>query len=192
MPRKLLLIIMLMGFAMTVYAQADQQAPTEDKELKKSFLFQWTDAKGVTHIADGLDKVPKAYRDKALKLEQPKKEDTDQGQQVHQDRGYPSGANAPVSDTAAKNAWQQRMKEARQRLAEAESRYRELDQRRNEVLGSWGGPASGHLSGRIEADKIEQEMKDVQKEIDAARKDIDVVIPEDARKAGVPPGWLRE
>jgi hypothetical protein len=35
-------------------------------------------------------------------------------------------------------------------------------------------------------------MKGVQSEIDAARNDLDVVIPEEARKAGVPPGWLRE
>jgi hypothetical protein len=35
-------------------------------------------------------------------------------------------------------------------------------------------------------------MKEVQKQIDEARNMVDVVIPEEARKAGVPPGWLRE
>jgi hypothetical protein len=35
-------------------------------------------------------------------------------------------------------------------------------------------------------------MKQVQKEKDDARNEVEVVIPEAARKAGVPPGWLRE
>jgi Domain of unknown function (DUF4124) len=191
MLRNLLIILMLMGFAMMVNAQTDQQPQTEGKELKKSFIYQWTDEKGVVHIADGLDKVPKGYRDKAIKLNQPKNEDAGQGQQMQQEAGSPSGTDSG-SDAAAKPAWQQRMRAARQRLANAESRYRELAQRRDELLRSWGGPASGQLAGRIEADRIEQEMKDVQIQIDEAQKDIDVVIPENARKDGIPPGWLRE
>ena len=183
---------MLMGFAMTVYAQADQQAPTENKELKKSYLYQWTDEKGVVYITDDLDKVPKVYRDKALKLTQPKTEDVDQKQQGQQKSGYSSGSGSEASDASGKAVWQQRMRSARQRLEAAEKRYHELDQRRNELLQSWGGPASGRLDTRTDADSVEQEMKGVQTEIDAARNDLDVVIPEEARKAGIPPGWLRE
>jgi hypothetical protein len=181
-----------MGFAMTVYAQADQQAQTEDKELKKSYLYQWTDEKGVISITDDLDKVPKVYRDKALKLTQPKTEDVDQKQQVQKQSGYPSGSGSEAADASGKAVWQQRMRGARQRLEAAEKRYHELDQRRNELLQSWGGPASGRLDTRTDADRIEQEMKGVQSQIDAARNELDVVIPEEARKAGIPPGWLRE
>lgn len=192
MLRILLLILMLMGFAMTLYAQIDQQAPTEDKAPKKSFLYQWTDKKGVVHIADGLDKVPKGYRDKATKLRQPKEEDIDQEQRVQQESRYPSGADAEAVDAGEKAAWQQRMRDARQRLADSEKRYQELVQRRNELLRSWGGPASGQIAERIEADSVEQEMKETQKDIDEARNDLDIVLPEIARKAGIPPGWLRE
>ena len=31
-----------------------------------------------------------------------------------------------------------------------------------------------------------------QKRIDEARNMLNVVIPEEARKAGIPPGWLRD
>jgi len=182
---------MLMGFAMTVYAQAGQQAQTGDKELKESYLYQWTDEKGVVYITDDLNKVPKVYRDKALKLTQPKTEGVDQ-KQVQQKSGYSSGSGSEAADAAGKAVWQQRMRGARQRLEAAEKRYHELDQRRNELLQSWGGPASGRLDTRTDADSVEQEMKGVQGEIDAARNDLDVVIPEEARKAGIPPGWLRE
>ena len=192
MLRSLLFILMLMGFAMMASAQTDEQVPTEDKELKKSYLYQWTDKKGVVHIADGLDKVPKMYRDKATKLRQPSEEDIDQGQNVPQGSGYPSGAASEAADAASKDAWQQRMRDERERLADSEKRYQELVQRRDELLQSWGGPASGKFAERIEADRIEREMNDVQNEIDNARKEIDVEIPEQARKAGIPPGWLRE
>ncbi len=192
MLRNLFLILALTGFAMTVHAQTDQQAQTGDKELKKSFIYQWTDEKGVVHIADGLDKVPKGFRDKAIKLNQPKNEDAGQGQQAQPPPVYPSGAASEAAEASAKAAWQQRMRDARQRLANAESRYQELARRRDELLRSWGGPASGQLAGRAEADRVEQEMKAVETQIDEAKKDIDVVIPENARKAGIPPGWLRE
>jgi uncharacterized protein YukE len=185
-------MLMLLGFAMTVHAQEDQQVQTGKKEVKKSFLYQWTDKKGIAHITDDLDKVPKAYREKATKLKQPEKEDDDQGQEAQQPSVYPSGAQSEVADAASKAVWQQRMKDARQRLASAERRYQELEKQRDELLRIWGGPASGRLADRTEVDKVEQQMKDVQKEMDDARNDINVVIPEDARKAEIPPGWLRE
>ena len=192
MRRMLLLILVLAGFAMTVFAQADPQAQTGDKEHQNSYLYQWTDDKGIVHITDGLGKVPKQYREKAIKLKQPKKEDIDQGQQVQQESIYPSGAESEAADAVVKRVWQQRMREAKQRLEAAEKRHHELDQRRNELLRSWGGPASGHLAEPTEVENIDQEIRDVQREIDEARNEVDVVIPEEARKQGIPPGWLRE
>ena len=138
MHRILFLILVLTSFAMTVFAQADPQEQTEDKEQQRSYLYQWTDDKGLVHITDSLGTVPKQYRDKAIKLKQPKKEGTDQGQQVQQESTYPSGAESEAVDTLGKREWQQRMREAKQRLDSAEKRYRELDQRRNELLRSLG------------------------------------------------------
>jgi DNA repair exonuclease SbcCD ATPase subunit len=192
MRRMLLLILVLTGFAITVFAQADPQVQTEDKEQQQSYLYQWTDDKGIVHITDSLGMVPKQYRDKAIKLKQPKKENIDQGHQVQQESTYPSGAESDAADAVVKREWQERLREAKQRLDAAEKRYQGLDQRRNELLRSWGGPAYGRLVESTEVEKIEQEIKDVQREIDEARNDIDVVIPEEARKKGIPPGWLRE
>jgi len=184
----ILVILVLTGFAMTVFAQDDPPAQTEDKELKKSYLYQWTDDNGIVQITDSLEKVPKQYRDKAVKMTQEKTEGADLGQQMQQRPVTPSGAG---SDAAVKGVWQQRMREAKLRLADAERRYKELDQRRKELLRTSVGVAFG---GRevIEAENIELQMKDVQKEMDKARNDIEVVIPDDARKQGIPPGWLRE
>jgi hypothetical protein len=88
--------------------------------------------------------------------------------------------------------WQRRVSMAKQRLAAAKQRYQELDQKRTSLLGQWGTPAYAPPEARIEAQRLAQEMDSVQKEIDDARNEVEVVIPEEARKAGVPPGWLRE
>jgi hypothetical protein len=84
------------------------------------------------------------------------------------------------------------MSGAKQRLAAAEQRYRELEQKRTALLGQWGTPAYAPPEARIEAERLAREMQNVQKAIDDARNQIEVVIPEEARKADVPPGWLRE
>jgi cellobiose-specific phosphotransferase system component IIA len=192
MRRMLLFMLVLTSVAVTVLAQEEPRMQTEDKELQKSYLYQWTDDNGIIHITDNLGKVPKQYHDRAVKLTQPKKEAGDEGKQVQQRSVYPSGAQSEAAIAALKDAWQQRMRNAKQRLANAEKRYQELDQHRNELLRNWGADAFGVRTGRIEAEKIEQQMKDLQKEIDEARHDVEVVIPEEARKADVPPGWLRE
>jgi flagellar biosynthesis/type III secretory pathway protein FliH len=187
--RSLLFIVaFLMLAANTVIAQVEQQPTAKDQQ--KTYLYQWIDDKGIAHVTDNLGNVPKKYRGKALMLEQaPTEKEPAQAQpQVT----APSRGDESANEEYAKAEWQQRMKDARVRLADAERRYQELDKKRLEALGKWGGVASGQLEGRQEAERIAEQMKQVRKEIDDARNQIDQVIPDEARKAGVPPGWLRE
>lgn len=188
------IMIVLLSAAVTVFAQADLQKRTEDKELKKNYLYQWTDEEGVVHITDGLGNIPQKYRAKAVQLESQNKGEAADEQQMRRGTTTPSGyADQEGIEEDKKAEWQDRIKDARKRLADAEQRYRALDQKRIEALEKWGGSAaSGHLEGQEEAARIEQEMKQVQKEIDDARNQVQNVIPDEARKAGVPPGWLRE
>jgi len=188
MPR-ILLILMLTGFAITAFAQAEQQGQTEDKEVQKSFLYQWTDEKGTIQITDDLNRVPKQFRGTAVKLAQPNREDADQGQQAPRASGAPSGADTDAANAAGKAMWQQRIKAEKQRLADTERHYRQLEQQRNELLVKG---ALAPIADKMAADSIAEEMQADQKRMDEIRNQIDVVIPEEARQAGVPPGWLRE
>ncbi len=175
------------------YAQVDDQTGSqEQKTQEEHYLYQWTDSKGVVHITDSLGKVPAKYRSEAQKLESSPGTEVMEKQSGQQGITSPSGNTDNELRNAQKEEWQNRMKAAKQRLADAEQRYRDLAQQRDLLLGSWGGPASGHLEGRGEADRIQQQMDQVQREIDDARNQIEVVIPDEARKAGIPPGWLRE
>ena len=184
------LTIAFLFAAGAVFAQVDQQ---KQPEAKKSYLYKWTDDKGIAHITDGLGKVPKKYRDRAVQLESQSTDETTGEQQLQKRTVAPPTYNDQTGiDEDRKAEWQERMKDARKRLADAEQRYRVLDQKRTEALGKWGGSAaSGHLEGQAEAARIEQEMKQVRQEIDDARNQVENIIPDEARKAGVPPGWLR-
>ncbi len=191
-----ILVLVLLTCVSGISAQtADQNGGQGGKkqEERKSVLYQWTDGKGVVHITDDLNKIPEKYRSNARRLETaPETSETpgpSGGTRISPGTGESQGEEREAD---LKEEWQQRMKRAKERLADAERRYHALEEKRNNLLGSWGGPASGHLEGREEADRVDQELKQVQKEIDADRNEVENVIPEAARKAGVPPGWLRE
>jgi|GEM_PF-332779 len=192
-----LIAIVFLVMGAPAYTQVNNQTGSQEQKKQdeqKNFLYQWTDSKGVVHITDSLSKVPKEYQPEAQRLESPPTgAEGTENQPGRQSITAPSGYSEQeelLKDQ--KEAWQARMKAAKQRLAIAEQRYGDLAQKRDQLVQSWGGPASGHLEGREEADRINQQMKQVQQEIDEAHNQIEVVIPDEARKAGVPPGWLRE
>lgn len=159
---------------------------------EQSDLYQWTDSKGVVHITDSLDKVPAPYRPKARRLEAAPEEGTAPVRPRQQGAAPSAGSAEEQLEAQQKAQWQQRMSGAKQRLAGAEQRYRDLEQKRTALLGQWGTPAYAPPAARIEAERLSEEMRGVQQEIDDARNEVEVGIPEEARKAGVPPGWLRE
>ncbi|MDA8421737.1 MAG: DUF4124 domain-containing protein [Nitrospiraceae bacterium] len=179
------------AFAQTeVQRNVQNPEQTQDQEQKKSAIYEWTDNKGVVHITDRLEKVPERYRSSARRVEAPAGEENETEEQgISPSIGY---SGEEERETEQKAYWQGRIKSAKQDLVRLEGHYRDLDQKRTELLGSWGGVAGGHLEDRAEAVRIEQEMKQVQQEIDNTRNQIEVVIPDEARKAGIPPGWLRE
>lgn len=158
-----------------------------------SYLYQWTDEQGNAHITDRLESVPAKYRSRVRAIQQPGQ--GEQGQQVQQPSApVPSEADAAGTDADKKEEWQNRVRDAKRRLANAEQQYRQLEQRKAEITAQWG--ASGAtLPPQEVLDKmqqIENDMQRTRREIDDIKNEINTVIPDEARKAGVPPGWLRE
>ncbi len=172
-------------------APAQTATQREDKEKSQRYLYEWMDNNGTVHISDDLGDVPEQYRRQVRKrLEQPAKQETGRQEQV-----APQPAQQPEEETdqeAGKEEWQQKIRDWKERLANAENRYDHLGKERSALINIWGVLAHAPLETQNRARQIDEEMKRVQKEIDDARNMIDVVIPEEARKAGVPPGWLRE
>ncbi len=172
--------------AAPVFAESDSQP--ENRDLKKQYLYGWVDNNGIGHITDSLSKVPEQYRSKARKIESGKGQETAPDQR--QEPEY--APNSENAEAPAKAEWQQRIKDWKMRLADAEKHYRDLEQERNDLFRAWGSPALAPIKNRQRAEEIDQEMKTVQQEIDESKNMLEVAIPEEARKSGVPPGWLRE
>ena len=187
---RLLAALMMVFLVFDAASGAEVGGTTDTKKENKRFIYEWTDAEGGIHITDDLGEVPERYRAGVRAREMPK--DPEAGPQQRKTTEYAPRAATGAEEASSKAAWQSKLRSWKARLANAQQRYSDLDRRRLEALGRWGGPASGHREGRAEAERIEAEMKTVQKEIDEARDMIEKVIPEEARKAGIPPGWLRE
>jgi hypothetical protein len=187
-------ILTTIGILMITMSAAFAQIEVnpEEKDIKKNSLYEWTDSNGTVHLTDGFGKVPEQYRSKARKIEPQKGPGISPERQLKGDTDAMSESDAGEADADAKAEWQQRIRDWKSRLANAEKRYQDLGRERNELFGAWGSPALAPIENRVKAEQIDQQMKQVQGEIDAARDMIENVIPEEARKAGVPPGWLRE
>lgn len=188
---RFLIIIKMLLMAAVPAAPAQTGVQQESPDVKKRYIYQWTDSAGGVHITDDLGDVPERYRSKARKIEARKPAESGGEQQVQENPESPDSEAAGVEEDA-KAEWQQRLRDWKNRLANAEKRYQDLDQERTELLGRWGSAAYAPIEDRLKAQQIEQKMKDLQREIDNARDMVEVTIPEEARKAGVPPGWLRE
>jgi hypothetical protein len=185
--------IIVVVLSAAIFSIGVQTRAQEGSSEQKSYLYTWTDDNGGVHITDGLGNVPEQYRPKARKIEDSRKGEAGQGQQTQNVMGGTAGSESEEETEESRKAeWQDSIREWKTRLYQAEKRYRELDQQRTELLMSSGGPAYGPIENKVKAEQVAQEMTEVQKQIDEARNMLDVVIPEDARKAGVPPGWLRE
>jgi len=167
---------------------------------ERRFLYQWIDERGSVHITDSLEKVPGQFREKASRVEQGAAPGVEP-QQMEPERPAPEGGSFGFSqdDLSAQNEedrkleWQQRMYDARQRMADAEARIRSASEKLKVLQQKSGYGLYGYTpEAQAEVARLEEEIARAQTELDYARDQVENVIPEQARKAGVPPGWLRE
>jgi hypothetical protein len=169
-------------------------------EDDRRFLYQWVDEQGGVHITDSLQNVPQQQRSRATRIEQPATGEKDKGGQVQASEQpvlqepAPDAGSSYDEDEIKKAEWQQRMADAKRRLAEAEDRYRSIEERKRTLETQWGsyGAALPPQSALDELAKLEADRVKAERDVERARNEIDVVIPDAARNAGIPPGWLRE
>ncbi|MEQ8275240.1 MAG: hypothetical protein RMA76_43365 [Deltaproteobacteria bacterium] len=85
--------------------------------------------------------------------------------------------------------WRNRVKSARQRLKAALAEF-DKEQKTYNAIAIKGG--YGLLPGQQkQMDDAKKKMDALEKEIDELNHELTVAIPEEARKASVPPGWIR-
>jgi chromosome segregation ATPase len=187
-PRSVLIAGLLCFLA---YGPAVQAAD----ELR--YLYQWKDDQGVVNVTDNLDKVPPKYRSKATQLLQPGVDKEEQRSSGDARKEQPRNVDAGSSldrDEIRKAEWQQKMLDAKNRLAVAEEQYSRLEQRKNDILSRTGSSGAALPTQEMldEMNSLTGELAKAKVDVDNARNEVEVNIPDQARRAGIPPGWLRE
>jgi hypothetical protein len=101
-------------------------------------------------------------------------------------------AGAPASQRGDEEAWRGRIGQAREALRRNEMFAQALQTRINSLTNDFGGRDDPYQRARIgeERSKAIEELGRVKTDVEQSRKQI-ADIEEEARKAGVPPGWLR-
>jgi hypothetical protein len=96
----------------------------------------------------------------------------------------PDGFASLQAIQAEERSWRDRAAAARARLAKAQDDYNKISDANPVIQRSDGGISAAALGSRNAA------LSPYQLELDAARADVDR-LPEDCRKAGCSPGWIR-
>jgi len=151
--------------------------------------YQWTDKDGNVGFTDSLEKVPPQYRQSAKRLEETK-ESTKSFQRVptppSRNNMMPS---APTDQGDPSAVLRQRMTAARAELEELKKQrqgvQKEYDTLRAELyVRSFADPEKDA--------KLRAKLAELDEKIKKKENDINTAIPDEARRAGVPPGALSQ
>lgn len=90
---------------------------------------------------------------------------------------------------ASRKSWSDRISTTKKALKKALAEFRDAEKKYSAVAIKGG---YGLLPGEAaKMKKAKTAMDALEKDIDTANEELTVKIPEEARRAGVPPGWLR-
>jgi len=152
--------------------------------------YRWTDKDGNVGYADSLQKVPSQYREAAKRVdkESPTGSSTKPFQVVPSPpQSYPGPPSVGTEESYA--AWRDRMREARADLehlkTQREAAQKDYERLRAELyVRAFGDPQA---DARYRARLAELDEQISQKEYE-----LTTTIPDEARKAGIPPGVLNQ
>ena len=152
-------------------------------------FYQWTDSDGRQFYTNDLAKVPAQYRDTAKQVE------------VHDDRVSVSGGGEGKSPSRVREPerkdkygkgesyWRKRAENLRRQIREQQDQHDRLAEQQREAEDH---PTKSEKSAKKARADREKKMHAIEKKIASLRNELDVQLPEEARKADAYPGWLRE
>jgi hypothetical protein len=154
-------------------------------------IYQWTDEKGNIAFTDDPNSIPEKYRDNATKMDDPK---VPQKPKTDTSPAAPPAMN-PTNDTPDlddeghdEQWWRTRMQDLRHRKESLLSEKKGLMGR----VSSLGRLGLGNIEENDQAKEMEIRIQEIDSEINKIDNELTVIIPDEARKANAPPGWLRE
>lgn len=145
--------------------------------------YKWIDEEGVIHLTGDFQKIPESYRSQAEKVEPPP---------PSRAPSMPAPSLPPKEEVDSqghgKEWWRNRVKEWEGKRDRVTARIGELNLEFTDLQSKMIT-----LGERIqERNRISQEIGLEEEKKREAERTLNDVLPEEARKAGAPPGWLRE
>ena len=174
--------------------------------------FQWTDENGTAGFTDNVLAVPRQHRKNVVKRQirtparsvtvrpQVKAAHSDSQDDATPPETLPSAqpvegeivdGGEPISE---RERWRARLQTAKAKIIELRAERGDLEHKIDESRrGRWFtfGPGASDLEKQEEVPKLEQNMRNLDQEIKQLEDEVKVVIPREARRAGIPPGWFR-
>ena len=151
--------------------------------------YRWTDKNGNVGFADSLQQVPQEYRESAKRLDSPSGGSSTKPLQIIPSPPQ-SNTDVPAMDPEETYAtWRERARQARADLEQLklqrDATQKEYDKLRGEGYGKVFSDAAADEKYRARLTELDQQI--TQKE-----QEITTTLPDQARKAGVPPGVLNQ
>ena len=150
-------------------------------------IYEWVDEAGNVGFTDDLRNIPEKYRKTAtLESEVPAPR---QGGESPEMQELPPPSNTPDTDDAGHDRayWQGRIKDLREQRADLIEKKLEIEQK-IEALSRYSEADRTYIELRRqyldELAKTKDDVKDIGHQLE-------IVLPEEARKLNAPPGWLR-
>ena len=186
------MIILIVVFLLMVWGIAEEPTPAYAE------TFQWVDEDGTAGFTDNVLTVPRQHRKGVVKRQarEPSRLSTVRPQAEATPSEQPVEGEIVGEDELAseRERWRERLQAAKAKIIELRAERGELEKQVDESRrGIWFtfGPGASDLEKRKDIPKIEQGMKDLDQQIKQLEGEVSIVIPREARRAGIPPGWLR-
>jgi len=162
-------------------------------------VYQWTTPDGVIGLTDDPGRIPDQYRATAKPYESPGT--TPLSRQPAAKNGQPHPPPAPSAAGPAEPTtvnvdhnghdrawWQARVQELKAQRADLVDQREKAEKRSNEIQ-YFGRQTYGELN---EVQVLRQQMDDLTSQIKGIDQQLASDLPNEARKAGAPMGWLRD
>jgi len=175
MTRRVLLVVFLMILAISSDVRAE--------------FYKWTDRDGREFITNDKEKIPAEYRNAAKPVEV-------RDDRVSVGQGPVADKNKPVAVTEHKDKngrgelyWRKRADTLRRQLREQENERALLVKQEKDESKTKKRSSSNVKKAKSSRDK---KMAKIDKKIAKLRRELEVDLPEEARKADAYPVWLSE
>jgi hypothetical protein len=150
-------------------------------------FYQWTDRDGREFYTNDQEKIPPEYRKSARPVDVPE-ERVSVGQKPAAGRSK----SAAVSEHKDRNGrgeeyWRKRAQKLRKQLREQQEDH---DALRKQIAAAEAQSSAG-MAKRSTA-SLKKKQADLEKKIARTKRELEVDLPEEARRADAYPGWLRE